>query len=115
MSYETINFGSEFFAMKQATEYTCGLRCKLRMFGIPVTEPAFVHGDNQSVFCNTPAPQSTIDFHFVKEKRAQDECRTAYINTYLNVVNLMTKPLAGIKRWKSVQMLQHYIFPAAAA
>ena len=79
------------------------------MFGIPVTEPAFVHGDNKSVFCNTTAPQSTlkkksneIDFHFVREGRARDEWRTAYINTHLNVADLMTKPLSGIKRWKFV-------------
>ena len=40
---ETSNFGIEFVAIKQATEYTRGLRYKLRMFGISVTEPAFVH------------------------------------------------------------------------
>ena len=121
-SCETSTFRSEFVAMKQATEYTRGLRYKLRMFGIPVTEPAFVHGDNQSVLCNTTAPQSTlktksnaIAFHFVREGCARDEWRTAYINTHLNVVDLMTKPLAGIKRWKFVQMLQHYICPLAAA
>ena len=86
------------------------------MFGIPVTEPAFVNGDDQSFFCNTTAPQSTlknksnaIAFHFVREGCEQDEWRTAYINTHLNVADLMTKPLAGIKQWKFVQMLQHYI------
>ena len=115
-SCETSTFESKFVAMKQATEYTCGLRYKLRMCGILVTEPAFVHGDNQSVLCNTTAPQSTlkkksnaIAFHFVREGCARDEWRTAYINTHLNVADLMTKPLAGIKQWKFVQMLQHYI------
>ena len=44
-SCETSTFGSEFVALKQATEYTCGLHYKMRMFGIPVTEPALVYGD----------------------------------------------------------------------
>jgi hypothetical protein len=44
--------------MKQATEYICGLRYKLRMMGITVDEPAYVFGDNQSVLANmTAAPQ----------------------------------------------------------
>ena len=45
-SCETSTFGSEFVAMKQATEYVRGLRYKLRMMGIKVDEPAFVFGDN---------------------------------------------------------------------
>ena len=108
--------------MEQATEYTRGLRYKLRMFEIPVTETAFVHGDIQLVLCNTTAPKTTlkkksnaIAFHFVREGCARDEWRTAYINTHLNVVDLLTKLLAGIKQWKFVQMLQHYICPAVAA
>ena len=51
-SCETSTFGSEFVAMKQATEYVRGLRFKLRMMGIPVDEPTFVFGDNQSVLAN---------------------------------------------------------------
>jgi hypothetical protein len=65
-------FGSEFVAMKQATEYVCGLRYKLRMMGVTVDEPAFVYGDNQSVLANTANPSSTlkkksnaIAYHFV--------------------------------------------------
>ena len=119
---ETRNFGNEFVAMKQAMEYTCGLRYKLRMFVISVTEPEFFHGGNQLVLDNTTVPQSTlkkksilIAFYFVREVCARDEWRTAYINTYLNVSNLMMTPLPGIKRWKFMQMLQHYICPPAAA
>jgi hypothetical protein len=43
---EMSTFGSEFVAMKQATEYICGLRYKLRMMGITVDEPVFVFRDN---------------------------------------------------------------------
>ena len=90
------------------------------MFEIPVTEPEFVYGDNQPILCNTTAPQSTlkkksndIAFHFVREGCARDEWRTTYINTHFNVADLMTKPLARIKRWTFVQMLQNYICPSA--
>ena len=39
-SCETSTIGSEFVAMKQATEYVRGLRFKLRMMGITVDKPA---------------------------------------------------------------------------
>ena len=71
-SCETSTFGSEFVAMKQATEYIRGLWYKLRMMGITVDEQDFVFGDNQSVLANTTAPGSTlkkksnaIAYHFV--------------------------------------------------
>ncbi len=116
-SCETSTFGSEFVAMKQATEYVRGLRFKLRMMGIPVDEPAFVFGDNQSVLANTTAPASTlkkksnaIAYHFVREGCARDEWRTAYINTHENVADLFTKPLpSGEKRSKFVRMLLHHL------
>jgi hypothetical protein len=45
-SCKTSTFGSEFVAMKQATEYVRGLRFILRMMRITVDEPDFVFGDN---------------------------------------------------------------------
>ena len=115
-SIETSTFGSEFMAMKQVTEYMRGLRYKLRMFGIPIDGPAFIYGDNQSVLCNTSMPKSTlkkksqsIAFHFVREGCARDEWRTTYVNTHLNVADLMTKPLAGDKRWFFIRMLLHHL------
>ena len=115
-SLETSTFGSEFMAMKQVTEYLRGLRYKLRMFGIPVDEPAYVYGNNQSVLCNKSLPESTlkkkclaIAFHFVREGCARNEWCTTYINTHFNLADLMNKPLAGDKRWGFVRMLLHHI------
>jgi hypothetical protein len=95
-SCEMSTFGSEFVAMKQATEYVRGLRYRLRMMGITVDEPAFVFGDNQSVLANTTSPRSTlkrksnaIAYHFVHEGCARDKWRTTYINTDKNVADLM--------------------------
>ncbi len=96
-SCKTSTFGSEFVAMKQATEYVRGLRYKLRMMGMTVDEPTFVFGNNQSVLANTTAPASTlkkksnaIAYHFVREGCACDEWRTAYINTNDNIADLLT-------------------------
>ena len=110
-------FGSEFTAMKQALEYVRGLRYKLRMLGIPVEEPAFVFGDNKSVLANTSVPGSTIkkkmnslSYHFIREGCARDEWRTAYINTHLNFVDLLTKPLpSGEKRSFFVRKFLYWI------
>ena len=103
--------------MKVATEYVRGLRYKLRMMGIPVDEPAFVFGDNQSVLTNTMDPGSTLKkkshslaYHHVREGCARDEWRTAYINKHDNVADLFTKPLpSGEKRWRFIRMLLHHL------
>ena len=122
-SCETSTFGSEFVAMKQATEYVRGLRYKLRMMGIPCEEPTFVYGDNQSVLANTMAPESqlkkksnSIAYHFVREGCARDEWRTAYINTHDNPTDLLTKPLAsGEKRDKFIRMVLWWLAGEVAA
>ena len=114
-SCETSTFGAEFCAMKQATEYVRGLRYKLRMMGIRVDEPAFVFGDNQSVLANTTNPASTlkkksnaIAYHFVREGCARGEWITTYINTHLNIADLMTKALpSGEKRWSFIHSMLH--------
>ena len=41
---ETSTFGSEFMAMKLACEYIRGLWYKIRMMGIPFSDPCFVYG-----------------------------------------------------------------------
>ena len=59
-SCETSSFGSEFCAMKQATEYVKGFRYNLRMMGIPVEDPTFIFGYNQSMLANTTMPESML-------------------------------------------------------
>ena len=79
-SCETSSFGSEFIAMKSCCEYIRGLWDKLRMMGIPIKNPTYLFGDNQSVLTNSLLPHSTlkkksssIAFHFVRESVAKDE------------------------------------------
>jgi Reverse transcriptase (RNA-dependent DNA polymerase) len=117
-SVESSSFGSEFTAMKQCCEYLRGLRYKLRMMGIPVYEPAYISGDNQSVLANTTNPDSTlkkksqsIAYHFVREGVARGEWRTSYVNTHDNEADLLTKTLpSGEKRRGFVRNLLHHIF-----
>ena len=58
-SCKTSSFGSDFCAMKQATEYVRGLRYMSRMMGIPVEEPDFIFGDKQYVLANTTMTEPT--------------------------------------------------------
>ena len=88
--------------------------------GIPVDEPDFIFGDNQSVLANITIPELTlkkktksIAYHFVREGSARDEWRTAYINTHDNLADMLTKPLpSGEKRWKFIRMLLHHLAPS---
>ena len=117
-SVETSTFGSEFMAMKTATEYVRGLRYKLRMMGIPINGPCYVYGDNNSVLVNSSQPDSTlkkksnsIAFHHVREGCARDEWRCTYVHTNDNHSDLQTKPLPfGEKRVKFCKMLLDHIY-----
>ena len=55
-----ITFGSESIDMKQAVEYVCGLRYKIRTMGITCEDSDFVYGDNKSALANTKVPASTF-------------------------------------------------------
>jgi hypothetical protein len=104
--------------MKQCCESLRGLRCKLRMMGIPCEGPVYTYGDNQSVLANTTIPDSTlkkksqsIAYHFVREGSARDEWRTTYVSTHDNEPDLLTKQLpTGEKRRNFVRNILHHIF-----
>ena len=107
-------------AMKHATEYVRGLRCKLRSMGIPVEECVYIYGDNQSVLVNSGSPHSqlkkkskSVAFHHVRRGSALDEWRITYINTHDNIADLMTKNLAsGAKIMKFCEMLLNFLKPS---
>ena len=117
-SVETSTFGSEFVAMKTCCEYLRGLRYKLRMMGVPVNNPSFIYGDNQSVLYNTSLPDSVIKkksngiaYHYVREGCARDEWKTAYIKTGLNPADVLTKALpAGEDRKRKIRGILYDIY-----
>ena len=119
-SMGTSSFGSEFVAMRQCCEYLKGLRYKLRMMGIPVNNPCFIFGDNQSVLWNTTIPDSmskkktaSVSYYFVREGVSSDEWRTTYyVPTNDNPADILTKNLpAGENRYKKVRMCLFDIYP----
>ena len=120
-SIEGAMFGSEFMAKKTVAEVNRGFRYKLRMMGIPVEEPTYVYGDNQSVLHNTSNPESTlkkksnsIAYHLVRESVAMDESRMGYVSTLENLADLMTKPLPkGERREGLVSRLMWDIYSRA--
>lgn len=105
-SYEGSKFESEFYTMKQVTKYVHSLCYKLPMMGIPCSDPKFIYGDNQSILKNTSVPSSqlkkksnSIAYHFVYNRCTRNEWQTAYVNTHVSPVDLLTKLLpSGDKR-----------------
>jgi len=69
---ESSTFGSEFVAMRIATDLIISLCYKLRMFGVPLFGPANAFCDNQGVVNNTAMPESMLSKkHDESEKRLQ--------------------------------------------
>ena len=67
--------------MKIGLDVTKGIRYKLRMMGIPISEPAYIYSDNISVIHNKSKPQSmlkkkanSICYHYFRDSVAADEC-----------------------------------------
>ena len=89
------------------------------MMGIPVNNPAYVYGDNQSVLWNTTDPDSTLKkksclavYHFVREGVAKDEWRTGYVKTSENPSDVMTKVIVSkTDRKRKVSMMLYDIYP----
>jgi hypothetical protein len=111
---EGSTYGSEFIAMRIATEFAIALRHDLRMLGIPLVGPANMFCDNQSVVLNSTVPSSmlkkkhnAISYHKVRESIAAGSIRVAKEPTESNLADILTKPLAG-PRFK--KLISHILF-----
>jgi hypothetical protein len=99
---ETSTFGSEFVALKIATEMVEGFRYRLRMMGIPINGPVNTFCDNDSVVKNVTNPASTlakkhnaIAYHKVRESVAAEVQRIAFEPGKYNLSDMLTKLLSG--------------------
>jgi hypothetical protein len=99
---ETSTYGSEFVAMRIATELTIALRYNLRSLGIAIQGPANVFCDNNSVVISSSIPSSVlkkkhnaIAYHKVREAIAAGIIRVAHEPTTTNLADLLTKSLSG--------------------
>jgi hypothetical protein len=101
---ETSTFGSEFVALRVATEMIKGLRYKLRMMGIPIDGPAAVLVDNKTMVKNSTIPSSTLQqkhnaicYHCVREAVAGKIIHIAHIPSDQNLADMFTKTLGATK------------------
>ena len=88
------------------------------MMGIPVSQPAFVRGDHQSVIYNGSLPESmlkkkhnSIAYHFVREGSAKREWRLEKVDTKLNPADILASPRpSGEDRKRKVKMFLYDIY-----
>jgi hypothetical protein len=111
-SVESSTFGSEFMALKTATEIVKGLWYKLRMTGIPIDGATHMRVDNMSVVNNTTSPDSglrkksnSIAYHFVRESVAAGWIRIGYESTHTNLADMLTKTQSGPERKRLADMV----------
>ena len=112
-SIETSSFGSEFSAMKTATELVEGLRYKLRMMGIALDGPCYVKADNMSVVHNTSNPASqlkkksnSVAFHYTRERCASKVISVSHVPSEFNLADMLTKSQPGeVRRRLSERVL----------
>ena len=99
---ESSTYGSEFVAMRIATEMLIALRTSLRMLGVPLDGPADVFCDNNSVVQSSTIPASVlkkkhnaVSFHKVRETIAAGAMRVSHEPTESNLADLLSKTLSG--------------------
>jgi hypothetical protein len=101
---ETSTFGSEFVALKIATELLEGLRYRLRMIGIPLQGMCNTFCDNDSVVRNVTDPTSmlakkhnALAYHKVRESVAAGTQRIHHEFGKFNLSDVLTKNLPVYK------------------
>jgi len=111
---ESSTFGSELVALRIAIEHIKALRIKLRMLGIPIEEPSYILGDNESVIKSTSRVEATLNkkhqaicWHTVREAAAGGWVRIGWEPGDSNTADIFTKSLDTPKRDK----LLRQIFP----
>jgi hypothetical protein len=102
---ESSAFSSEFIAMRVCIEHITALRYKLRMFGVPVDEPADILCDNEAVVNNSSKIESTlhkkhnsIAYHMTRWHVAAEVIRVGWIGTKENLADALTKRLSVVER-----------------
>ena len=109
---ETSTFGSEFIALRIATEMNEALRYKLRMFGVPLERASRIFCDNESVVKSSSYPETTlkkkhcsIAFHRVREAVGAGKQIIFHENSESNLADLLTKVMNKIKRQKLIRAI----------
>ena len=111
---ESSTFGSEFVALKNATELVAGLRYKLTMMGVPIDGPTRFLCDNESVVKNGSFPESvlkkkhcSIAYHVVRQEVAAGKSLIYWESTSSNLADLFTKVLTAERRFSLIRGILH--------
>ena len=109
---EASTFGSEFVALRVATEMNDALRYKLRMMGIAISGPTNGFCDNNSVVQNSTKVESTLKkkhlsvcYHRVRESCARRAIRLAYEKTENNLADVCTKVQTSYRKRKKIRSI----------
>ena len=110
---EASSFGSEFFAIRIATEIIEALRYKLRCFGIPVEGHTEVFCDNMSVVKNSSITTSALNkrhiaigYRRVRDDQAAGILWVGWIPRELKLADLFKKTtMPGNTRHKLVDLI----------
>jgi hypothetical protein len=99
---ESSVFGAEFVAMKNGIETCRGIRYKLRMMGVALSDPTYVYGDNRYGVNNTHRHESvlkkksnSIFYHAVRESDAMGESIIGHVPCVDNPADICTKVVPG--------------------
>jgi hypothetical protein len=99
---ESSTYGSEFVAMRIATEMLLALRTHLRMLGVPLDGAADLLCDNMSVVMSSTIPGSVlkkkhnaVSYHKVRETIAAKAMRVRHEPTGSNLADILSKCLDG--------------------
>ena len=95
-------FGSEYIALRIATELIQSLHYKLQMMGVTLDGPANVFCNNNSVVINSTVPESklkkrhvSICYHQAREACAMRMIRIVHEGMSTNLADCLTKNLPG--------------------
>ncbi len=109
---ETTTYGAEFVAARHGVDATLDTSFMLRSFGVPLDEPAWMIGDNQSVVTSSTIPHSVLGkrwlalaYHRVRAAVAHGVLNFCHVDSANNVADIMTKSLGKQKLWPLVRPL----------
>ena len=102
---ESTTFGSEFVALRIASELIISLRYKLRMFGVAIDEPTKVLCDNKACVDSSSKVESTLKkkhsslaYHATRWAVAAGSVKIGKIDSKDNIADALTKTLTVMQR-----------------
>ena len=109
---ETATYGSEFVAVRIATDQIIEHRTMLRYLGVPLHQKTFMFGDNKSVVDSSSVPHSklhkrhtALSYHRVREAIASGIIQFTHVISTLNPADILSKHWGYSQIWSMLQTL----------